>query len=227
MRQRAALSLAASREKEGAHARREAHADRVHRRLQVLHRVVDREAGGYAPTGGVDVHEDVAVLIVRLEEQQLRDDDVRHIVVDRRAEEDDAVHEEPREDVVAALAAAGALDDIRWVQCGHEVPHALVPLVISFRAISHSNTFSSVMLRSISGRRPAFCSDVYTWPGSVPRCSATPAIRSSTSFSVAVSCCCSAIASMIMSRRTCLSATAANSAPNCCRCSSGILYASM
>jgi hypothetical protein len=109
------LPLAPRREEEAAHARREAHADRVHRRVQVLHRVVDREPRRDAAARRVDVQEDVAVLVVRLEEEQLRDDDVRDVVIDRCAEEDDAVHQQAREDVIAALAAAGALDDRRHV----------------------------------------------------------------------------------------------------------------
>ena len=127
--------------------------------------------------------------IVRLEEQQLRDDDVRDVIVDRRAEEDDAVHEEPREDVVGALAAARALDDVRRVDRRHWF--FVFPFrhwsSTSFRSSSHLNTLSSVMLRSISFSRPLFCELTRT-PGrdSAPRFSACSAMRSSMSFSVAV-----------------------------------------
>src|SRR5207244_7679286 len=54
---------------------------------------------------------DVPLRVVRVEEQQLRDDDIRDFVVDLGAQEHDAVHEQPAEDVVRALAPTGALDD--------------------------------------------------------------------------------------------------------------------
>ena len=54
----------------------------------------------------VDVQADVLVRVLRLEEQQLRDDQVRHVVVDRPDEEDHALLQQARVDVVRALAAA-------------------------------------------------------------------------------------------------------------------------
>src|SRR5690349_10666609 len=62
---------------------------------------------------------DIPLGIIRLEKQQLRDDDVRYVVVDWRAEENDAIHEQTREDVVAPLAAARPLDHIRGIQRWH------------------------------------------------------------------------------------------------------------
>ena len=64
--------------------------------LQELHRVVDRHARRHAAARRVDVQVDVAVRVVGVEKQHLRDDDVRDVVVDRRAEEDDAVHQQTR-----------------------------------------------------------------------------------------------------------------------------------
>src|SRR5450756_229525 len=49
----------------------------------------------------------VLVRVFRLEEQHLRDHQVRHRVVDRCPDEDDVVLQQPRENVVRALAAAG------------------------------------------------------------------------------------------------------------------------
>jgi hypothetical protein len=51
--------------------------------------------------------------ILGLEEQHLRDDEVRDAFVDRRPDHDDAVFQQPREDVVGALAAIGLLDHHR------------------------------------------------------------------------------------------------------------------
>ncbi len=82
-------------------------------RPQVLHRVVDGEAGRDHAAGRVDVQADVALRVLRLEEQQLRDDQVRDVVLDGVAEEDDALAEQPAVDVVGALAPARGLDDHR------------------------------------------------------------------------------------------------------------------
>src|SRR5437868_15133786 len=98
---------------------------------------------------------DIALGIVRLEKEQLRDDDICDVVVDRRAEENDAIHEQSREDVVTPLAAARPLDDIRGIQRWHGLePHSTV-----FLSNNHLNTFSSVKPCSISFKRPAFCSE--------------------------------------------------------------------
>jgi hypothetical protein len=56
---------------------------------------------------------DVLVGVLALEEQQLRDDQVRHRVVDRPDEEDHALLEQARVDVVGALAAPRLLDHHR------------------------------------------------------------------------------------------------------------------
>ena len=65
------------------------------------------------PPGRVDVELDVLVRVLALEEQELGDDDVRHVVVDGAAEEDDAVLQQPAEDVPGALAAVRRLDHVR------------------------------------------------------------------------------------------------------------------
>src|SRR5450432_3198487 len=113
VRQRVALALRARREEEGAHRGRLAHAERRDVGPHVLHGVVDRHARRHHAARRVDVQHDVLVRVLTLEEQELRDDDVRDLIVDARAEEDDAVLEEAREDVPAALAPVSLLDDRR------------------------------------------------------------------------------------------------------------------
>jgi len=49
---------------------------------------------------------DVLVGILRLQKEELGDDQIRPRVVDGRSDEDDPVLEQPREDVVGPLAAA-------------------------------------------------------------------------------------------------------------------------
>ena len=120
-------------QQEASHARRHAHAGGVHRRAEELHRVVNREACRDAAAGRVHVQVDVALRVVGIQEEQLRDDDVGDIVVHWGPQEHDAVHEEAGEDVVGALAAAGALDDVRWIQRGHGT------LVGQFAVIGHES----------------------------------------------------------------------------------------
>src|SRR5712692_1875046 len=64
IRQRIALALRASREEHRAHRRSLSDADGAHRRLEVLHGVVDREARGHDATRRVDVQVDVALRIL-------------------------------------------------------------------------------------------------------------------------------------------------------------------
>ena len=80
--QREALAVGARREQHRAHRRRLADADRLHVGPDELHRVVDREPGRGRAARAVDVEVDVLLGILGLEEQQLRDDQVRHHVVD-------------------------------------------------------------------------------------------------------------------------------------------------
>ena len=75
-----------------------------------LHRVVDREHADPRSARRVDVQRDVLVGILGLEEQQLRDDDVRDGVVELAAEEDNAFAQQSRVDVEGALAPVRLLD---------------------------------------------------------------------------------------------------------------------
>ncbi len=109
--QRRALAGGAGGEQHGGGRARLPDADRRHVGLDVLHRVVDREQAGHVAAGAVDVQRDVRVRVLRLEVDQLGDDEVGDVVVDRRAEEHDAVGEQPRVDVVGPLAAGALLDD--------------------------------------------------------------------------------------------------------------------
>jgi hypothetical protein len=113
VRQRLALAGGARGEQQRAHRHRDAAADRLHVRRDVLHRVVDREARVDDAAGAVDVQRDVAIGVGGFEVQELRDDEVRDLVVDRLAEEDDPLVEQPAVDVERALAAPVLLDDHR------------------------------------------------------------------------------------------------------------------
>ncbi len=99
-----------------------------------------------SPPGRVDVEVDVLVGLLRLEEEQLRADQVGDRVVDRRAEEDDALLQQARVQVVGPLAPVGRLDD-----GGHQVvagSHA-----VSGRA-AHRSVSSFVASASASSSGP-------------------------------------------------------------------------
>src|SRR3546814_1474901 len=91
---------------EAAHRRGLADADGADARANILHRVVDRHARRYDPARRVDVHIDVLLRIFRLEEQQLGDDQRRHLVLDLAGYEDAPFAQPAGEDVEAAFAAA-------------------------------------------------------------------------------------------------------------------------
>jgi len=61
--------------------------------LERLHRVVDREHRGRRASGGVDVEGDVAPGVLRLQEEELRDDRVAAGVVELAGEEHDPLLE--------------------------------------------------------------------------------------------------------------------------------------
>jgi hypothetical protein len=107
------LALGPRREEERPHAGRLSEADRVDRRLDVLHGVVDAQSGRHAAAGRVDIEVDVLFGILGLEKQQLGDDEVREDIVDRGPQENDAVFEQARVDVVGALPPVRLLDDDR------------------------------------------------------------------------------------------------------------------
>jgi hypothetical protein len=90
-----------------------AHADRRDVRLHVLHGVVDRHPRRHRAARRVDVEIDVLVGIIGLEEEHLRDHEVRDLVLDVGGKEDDPLLEETGEDVERPLPAGRLLDHHR------------------------------------------------------------------------------------------------------------------
>ena len=107
--QERALALGPRRQQHRRHRRRLPDAVGGDVGLDVLHGVVHRQPGGHRTARRVDVEVDVALRVLRLEEEHLRDHQARHVVVDRAAEEDDVVLEQARIDVVGALNAVRLL----------------------------------------------------------------------------------------------------------------------
>jgi hypothetical protein len=128
VRQGKALVLGAGRQEERSHRGRLPHADRADVGLDVLHRVVDRHARRHRAARRVDVQRDVLVRVLGLEEEHLRDHEVRDLVLDIGRQEDDPLLEQTREDVERPLAA-GRLLHHHWNQTHGTSPGCHVPSV--------------------------------------------------------------------------------------------------
>ena len=122
VRQAVTLALGTSSQQEGAHAAGLADADGRDVRLDELHGVVDRHAGGDGTARRVDVQMDILVRVFRFKEQQLRNDEVGHVVLYRANQEDHTLLQQARVDVVSAFATGGLLDNHRdQAACGLDV----------------------------------------------------------------------------------------------------------
>ena len=75
------------------------HAYRAHRAADVVHCIVNGEAGAHAAARRVDVERDGLLRVVGFEEQQLGDDHGGHGLLDLAVQADDAFLQQAREDV--------------------------------------------------------------------------------------------------------------------------------
>ena len=91
----------------------------------ILHRIVDREAGRHDATRRVDVEIDVFVRVIRFQEQQLGANQARYAIVDRPDQKDDPLFEQTRINVVGALPTIGLLD-----HHGDQGVHMLLELLV-------------------------------------------------------------------------------------------------
>ena len=83
--------------------------------------------------------------IAHLQEQQLRDDQVRHHVVHRRAQEHDSIHQQTRVDVITPLAPPGLLHHHRHQEIIHKY----------FRFYRRNLTEQCTRVKSRASRAPA------------------------------------------------------------------------
>ena len=72
---------------------------------------MDREARGHHASRRVDVHENILLRVLGLEEEKLGGDEAGHMILDRTRDEDDPLAQQPRINIEAALAPVGLLDD--------------------------------------------------------------------------------------------------------------------
>src|SRR5690606_15290822 len=121
VRQGVPLARRPGRQQHGRHAGRQPEADGGDGGPDMLHGVVDGQAGVDVPAWAIDVNRDVLLRVLRLQEEQLGDDQVGQLVVDGPPDEDDALLQEAGVDIVCPLATIGLLDHHR-----HQVPHPAV-----------------------------------------------------------------------------------------------------
>ena len=70
----------------------------------MIHGINHRKSRRDRAARAIDVERDILLWVLGLEEEELGDNEIRHIVVDGAAEKDNALFEEPRENIVGAFA---------------------------------------------------------------------------------------------------------------------------
>src|ERR1700761_3003705 len=105
------LTLCSSEQQERAHAGSLTDAEGCHRVLDVLHGVIDGEAGSDGTAWRVDVELDVLVWVFARQEQQLCDHKIGYLIVNRRAKKNDVIAQQTRVNVVGTLAATRLLNN--------------------------------------------------------------------------------------------------------------------
>ena len=108
-----AFSFCPTGEDDRSHRCRESDTDRDNIRLDILHRIVDRESSSDMSTRRVHIECDRRLRVFFLEEEKLSDDRIRDGSVDRISEEDDTILEESGVDIIRALLSADFIDDGR------------------------------------------------------------------------------------------------------------------
>ena len=144
---RIALALGAGRQKEGPHRSGHAHADRLHVRLDELHRVVDAQTGVNRSARAIDVERNILVGIFTFKEQQLGNHKICRFVVDFARQEHDAVAQQTRINIEAAFTAAALFDHHRD-QCVLNVVHDLIFRLLELRLTGRAVKNSTLRSRS-------------------------------------------------------------------------------
>ena len=142
IRKRKAQVFAARRQQQRTHRSGLPDAERRYGRTDELHRVVDREARRDAAARRVDVNRDFLLRIIRLKEQELRDDQRRHFVFDDASNEYDPFLEQTRIDVIGPLAPVGLLN-----HRGNEIVHVGVDGILhcSTRPVACTGRFTTAV----------------------------------------------------------------------------------
>ena len=109
----ASLALGARSQQKGPHGGRQAHAHGLHIRLDVLHGVEDAKPVVHRAPRGIDVHEDVLVGVLRLEEEELGDHPVGGFSGYGLTEKNDPLAQQARIDIERPFAPTRLFNDDR------------------------------------------------------------------------------------------------------------------
>ena len=106
------LALGTCAQQKRTHGGGHAHTDGGNIALDILHGVIDGHASRDAAAGAVNVKLNILVRILCLQIQQLRHNQGSRGIIDLFGQENNAVIQQTGENIIAALAAAGLLNNI-------------------------------------------------------------------------------------------------------------------
>lgn len=115
MREGIAFALRTSGQKDSRHAGTGSDTDGGDVRTDILHRIIDRKAGGHDAAGAVDVKVDIFGRVFGFQEEKLCNDDIGHMVFNLAVKEYDAVLQKSGINIIGALSASGLFDNNRYI----------------------------------------------------------------------------------------------------------------
>ena len=125
MREGIAFALRTSGQKDSRHAGTGSDTDGGDVRTDILHRIIDRKAGGHDAAGAVDVKVDIFGRVFGFQEEKLCNDDIGHMVFNLAVKEYNAVLQKSGINIIGALSASGLFDNNRYI-CHVVTPFLLV-----------------------------------------------------------------------------------------------------
>ena len=125
MRKGVAFALRTGSQEDSRHAGTGADTDGRDVRTDILHRIIDRKAGGHDAARAVDVEVDIFGRVFGFQEEKLCNDDIGHMVFNLAVKEYDAVLQKSGINIIGALSASGLFDNNRYI-CHVVTPFLLV-----------------------------------------------------------------------------------------------------
>lgn len=125
MREGIAFALRTGGQEDSRHAGTGSDTDGGNIRMDILHRIIDRKAGGHDAAGAVDVKMDIFRRVFGFQKEKLRNDDIGHMVFNLAVKEYDAVLQKTGINIIGALSASGLFDNNRYI-CHVITPFLLV-----------------------------------------------------------------------------------------------------
>ena len=125
MREGIAFALRTGGQEDSRHAGTGSDTDGGNIRMDILHRIIDRKAGGHDAAGAVDVEVDIFGRVFGFQEEKLCNDDIGHMVFNLAVKEYNAILQKSGINIIGALSASGLFDNNRYI-CHVVTPFLLV-----------------------------------------------------------------------------------------------------